>query len=198
MKFTTTAAIAACFAHVNALRVQQTNDERAQLWEVCGGPGMVNERQCVTGLTCSGYSETTEMKICKYAQKGEKCGNATGDQQVKCEPNTRLECVASTNQNDTTYSVEICTKEKPSDVAWDTAGHFAKSDFFEDTRSVDPEVYYGVVEEHLYKLDNGAWNTLVGKFVGQNEDEVAELISDTMVGLMRQHKEVIDTEIEKI
>ena len=192
MKFATTAAIAGCLAHVNALRVQQTNEERAQLWEVCGGPGMVNERQCVTGLTCRGYSEATEMKICAYAQKGEKCGNATGDQQVRCEPNTRLECVATTN------SEGICTKEKPSDAAWDTAGHFAKSDFFEDTRTIDPEVYNGVVEEHLYKLDDGAWTTLVGKFVGQNEDEVAELISDTMAGLMRQHKEHLDTEIEKI
>ena len=159
---------------------------------------MVNERQCVTGLTCRGYSEATEMKICAYAQKGEKCGNATGDQQVRCEPNTRLECVATTNLDATTNSVEICTKEKPSDVAWDTAGHFAKSDFFEDTRTIDPEVYNGVVEEHLYRLNDGIWNNLVGKFVGQNEDEVAELISETLGGIMRQHKDSIDAEIEKI
>ena len=187
MKFTTTAAIAACFAHVNALRVQQTNDERLQLWEVCESPS-----ECVTGLTCSPYKEGVDTMICKYAQKGEKCGDATGDQQVTCEPNTRLECVATTN------SEGICTKEKPSEVAWDTAGHFAKSDFFEDTRTIDPEVYNGVVEEHLYRLNDGIWNNLVGKFVGQNEDEVAELISETLGGIMRQHKDSIDAEIEKI
>ena len=68
----------------------------------------------------------------------------------------------------------------------------------EDTRSIDPEVYNGVVEEHLYKLDNGAWNTLVGKFAGQNEDQVAELISDTLGDILRQHKDSIDAEIEKI
>jgi hypothetical protein len=197
MKFATTAAIAACFAHVNALRVHQAETERAQLWEVCGGPG-VQERQCVTELTCSGYSDETEMKICKYAQKGEKCGDATGSQQVMCEPNTRLQCV------DTANSEGVCTKEKPSDLAWDTAGHFAKGDFLEDSRTVDPEEYYHFVETHLYRLSDGVWTNLVNKFKEngddrtKNEDDVADLISESMAGLMRQYKETIDTEIEKI
>ena len=66
MKFSTTAAIAACLAYANGLRVNSSMSERLQLWEVCESTS-----ECATGYTCSPYKEGVETRICKYAQRGE-------------------------------------------------------------------------------------------------------------------------------
>ena len=87
---------------------------------------------------------------------------------------------------------------KPDDEEARNAGaHFAQSDFFEDSRNVDPEEYYSFVKQHLYSMHDEKFDPLVEK-LGGDFREAAHLISDEMAKMMRQYKDYIDADIGEL
>ena len=77
------------------------------------------------------------------------------------------------------------------------AAHFAKSDFFEDSRNVDPEEYSSFVKGHLDRLHDQYWEALTAKFPG-DPHEAAQYVVDRFAEMMREYKDFIDADIEEL